>query len=386
MICDFEHLSAYANLRKHHGAKGIYLFLLCMVAVTLCALPLVYTDVTLYAAGSIRPGKDRSESRAAVAGMIDSVFVADGQAVHRGQRLLSIRNPYAATHMRQLQFERKQHEQAVHDLSQLTSPSPRNAVAKTLLSPLYRAQYSQYLQQQAEQQLLLDKAEKELLIHKQLYDEKVLSYKEYFDSENNRNRIYAALQVRQQGQQSTWQQALAHELEELSRITAETDKTSNESAMYQVIAPESGTVQGFIGKYPGVQLQGNELVCHISPEDQLMAECFISSRDVGLLKTGQPVRIQVDAFDYRYFGSLTGTVLHIDNDASFINNQPLFRIHCSLGNTQLHLRNGFPGILKKGMVCRLGFIISRRSLWQLLYDTLDDWFRLDTITHSTKHA
>lgn len=52
---------------------------------------------------------------------------------------------------------------------------------------------------------------------------------------------------------------------------------------------------------------------------------------------------------------------------------PLFRVRCSLDQTYLELQNGFRGDIKKGMTFQARFIVSRRSLFQLLYDKVDDW-------------
>lgn len=36
-------------------------------------------------------------------------------------------------------------------------------------------------------------------------------------------------------------------------------------------------------------------------------------------------------------------------------------------------KNGYKGYLKKGMTLQARFIITERTLWQLLYDKVDDW-------------
>jgi HlyD family secretion protein len=39
----------------------------------------------------------------------------------------------------------------------------------------------------------------------------------------------------------------------------------------------------------------------------------------------------------------------------------------------VHTRNGVKGNLKKGMTFQARFILTKRSLFQLLYDKADDW-------------
>jgi membrane fusion protein, peptide pheromone/bacteriocin exporter len=47
---------------------------------------------------------------------------------------------------------------------------------------------------------------------------------------------------------------------------------------------------------------------------------------------------------------------------------------CRLNETSLKLSNGYTGEIKKGMGFRARFITTKRTLWQLLYDNLKNWF------------
>jgi HlyD family secretion protein len=44
-----------------------------------------------------------------------------------------------------------------------------------------------------------------------------------------------------------------------------------------------------------------------------------------------------------------------------------------LDNPILRLKSGQEGEIKKGMTFNARFVIARRSLFQLLYDKVDDW-------------
>lgn len=94
---------------------------------------------------------------------------------------------------------------------------------------------------------------------------------------------------------------------------------------------------------------------------------------MGLLKNNQPVKFQVDAFDYNYFGIITGRIARIDDDYTLIENKPVFKVRCLLDETQLHLKNGFTGHLKKGLTLQARFMVTRRSAWQLLFDKVNNW-------------
>ena len=132
-------------------------------------------------------------------------------------------------------------------------------------------------------------------------------------------------------------------------------------------------VQNINTRYAGGFLSAGESLCIISPQSNLIGECYVGSRDVGLLKTGQQGRFQIDAFDYNYFGILTGKIISIDNDFSMVENKPVFKVRCGFDSTQLLLKNGYKGELKKGLGFQARFVVAERTLWQLLFDKVDDW-------------
>ena len=70
---------------------------------------------------------------------------------------------------------------------------------------------------------------------------------------------------------------------------------------------------------------------------------------------------------------IQGKVIQIGSDVEFINNQPYFKIICSLDKTFLELKNGFQGHLKKGMTLTVRIQVAERTLFELLYDKIDDW-------------
>jgi HlyD family secretion protein len=48
-------------------------------------------------------------------------------------------------------------------------------------------------------------------------------------------------------------------------------------------------------------------------------------------------------------------------------------VKCVLDQDHLALKNGFQGRLKKGMTLQARFFVTERSLFQLLYDDVNDW-------------
>jgi HlyD family secretion protein len=115
--------------------------------------------------------------------------------------------------------------------------------------------------------------------------------------------------------------------------------------------------------------------------DSLIGECYVLSKDIVFIKKGQTVRLQIDAFNYNYFGVVTGSIFSIDDDFILVDKNPVLKVKCRLNVKELKLPNGYIGEIKKGMRFRARCITCNRTLWQLLYDGLCDW--LDTSRQST---
>jgi hypothetical protein len=71
---------------------------------------------------------------------------------------------------------------------------------------------------------------------------------------------------------------------------------------------------------------------------------------------------------------LEGKILEISNDAYLLeDNRTVFMVKCNLNQNHLALKNGFKGYVKKGMTFQSNFIVTQRTIFQLLYDKVDSW-------------
>ena len=105
-----------------------------------------------------------------------------------------------------------------------------------------------------------------------------------------------------------------------------------------------------------------------------MVECYVSPSDIGQIKKNQPVKFQIDAFDHARWGTATGQIVRINQDISKVNDIPMFKVLCSINETGLFLNKKINGSFQKGMTLTALFFIENRSLFQLLFDKLDDWY------------
>jgi HlyD family secretion protein len=317
-------------------------------------------------------------------GIIDSIFYKEGDKIEKDAILLKLKDPNTKSKVLLNNFEISQREQFINDLIILTNSVELNINTSDRLStPLYKQQLSKFTHQKQDLDASNNKAKKELDINTPLAKDKIISGKEFYDIQVNYEKLQSFYKAFIQEQLSNWQQDLAKYKLELSQYKQVLSVVNTDASYYLVKSPTSGIVQGINTRYQGGLLQANETLCSISPEGIIIAECYIPTRDIGLLRVGQLVRYQMEAFDYNYFGVLTGKVAMIDNDYTVLNNTTVFKVRCSFDSSQLHLKNGFTGNLKKGLNFQARFFIARRSLWQLLYDKLDDWLNPNAPSNTT---
>ncbi len=357
-------------------SKAIYLVTLTLVVSAIGSLPFIKTTISIKSTGIIRPQTERTDIKPSIGGLLESLLIKEGDLIQKGQLLAVIQDRTTAPRIILNLYEQKQRQDFIADLTRLTRNEIINPSA--LETPLYRLELSRFLSQYAEQEADIKKLKKELEINYTLLISKAIAPKEYFDKETEIHKRTAAVEAFRFNQQTNWQNELNRYKIELSQIRAQRLALETEKQQHKIYAPLTGIVQNCQHHYTGKYIQAGESLCTISPQTELMAECMVSAARIGLIQMHQQVQFQIDAFDYNYFGIITGKVISIDNDFSLIDNKPIFKVRCSFNQKQLFLKNGYKGILKKGLTLQARFIINERTLWQLLFDRIDNWLNPNT--------
>ncbi|RAJ06827.1 HlyD family secretion protein [Chitinophaga skermanii] len=346
----------------------IYTSVLLAIVAAIVAMPFIKVDVSVKASGLVRPIAEKNELRSLLPGTIEEVYVTDGQQVVKGQPILRLQEDISNSKLSQTSFDLSQKEVFVHDLQLLSAGR-----SSGLKSAMYQQQYQRFIASLSEQKATLAKLKADYDVSYSLYRDKVIAYKEYTDRRYEFEKAQASYESLVQQQRSVWAEELNRYQQETNRLSEDKKQQSKEKERNTIVAPVSGTLQQFNGKYTGGALQAGELLGYISPDANIVAECYVSPKDIGYLKVGMPVKFQVDAFNYNEWGVVEGKVMSIDNDFITADKEPVFRVKCNFANTMLQLRNGVKGNLKKGMTLQARFILTKRSLFQLLYDRTDKW-------------
>ena len=363
-----------AHLARHAPTgHALYLTILTLTLGAGAALPIVQFPVTVQATGVIRPSVERQEARAAEGGVVRSVFVRDGQHVRGGDTLLVLDGGSVAARLAAADSIARLRTDELADLTTLLDAGD-SAVASGNLKTAYRRQQSrEHIAVIAELMSRAATAQGDAArLHALLA--RGFAAPEQVERQNASARMAAAA-IREQVERmrSAWADAHARIADEVWRLSAERAELRDALGRHAVIAPVEGTVEMAASLSPGSVLQRGERVATLSPNTELVGEAALTARDIALVRRGTPVRLMIDALNYREWGVIDATVVDVADDAALRGDEPTFRVRFHLARSELHLRSGQRAFLGKGMTFRARFVIAERSLLQLLFDGLDDW-------------
>lgn len=363
------------HLSRHsRRSQAIYVAVLVLLIGGLAALPLVRVGVSVQSNGIIRPLTEKHDVNAGASGFAAEMHARENQPVRRGDVLLVLR---AAPLDEQLSLAASRAEQTrrtVADLERLTRISGTETLAlQSFATPRFRQEYLEFQKELQEHAVRERKAVADLERAQALQQRGLAPVSEVEERQFALSQVRADRALLVERVQSGWQAGLTAARLEHEELLSRQEQLREERALYTVTAPVDGTVEQVAAVSPGSFVQQGQKLAVISPTSDLTAEVYVTPRDIGLLRPGTPVRVQIDAFNYNDWGFVTGRVNEISDDFLLLNQQPMFRVRLALDQSELRLQNGFRGKLKKGMTLRARFMVTERTLFQLLRDDMNDW-------------
>ena len=352
----------------------IYLLLVATVLIAAASLPFIYVDVNVQSGGLVRPVAEKTEVKSPTTGKVVEVLVKDNQAVRKGQPLLAIQTDLLD---QQLTFndQRTQELQGYRrDLVQLTQANLLDDQSNLrLATDLYAQAFREFRQRAAEIQTRIAQAQTSYDRATVLAQKEVIARKEVEERKLALNMAQAELKSLVAQHRNQWQGSLRQHHNDLTELNTDRQRIEKEKEQFHLVAPENGTLQNLSGIYPGSYVFANQIIAELSPDSLLIVESYVTPSDIGFLRTAMPVTFQVDAFNYNEWGTATGHISSISSDVTILNEQPVFKVRSTLDRTYLTLQNGYQGNLKKGMTVHARFRVNERSVYQLLYDKVDNW-------------
>jgi len=348
----------------------IYVAVLSCVTIILIALPFLRISVEVQTTGLIRPATRSYEIRSSTTGKIKESFVQENEKVKKGQLLFQIENEVNDVKEKYLTTKIRDYTVSLTDLQILIK---RNSTIAQLKTSLYRQAYIHHEQKRNEILTHLQKVNSDYNRNKKLYEQKVISDSEFEMFQFELNKASDNLFTLDEDQLNHWETEIWSTRKELKDYESQLAQLQREKNYMNIKAPVSGSLQNMTVLFKGTPIFSNQELGQISPDTSLIVEAHVSPHDIGLLKENMSARFTVDAFHHNQWGIASGKIIEVAHDIKIVDNTPYFEVRCSLNKEFLQLKNGYKGLLKKGMTLHAHFIITERSLWQLLDDKVDNW-------------
>jgi membrane fusion protein, peptide pheromone/bacteriocin exporter len=352
----------------------IYISCIAFFFIAIAALPYLKTDVSVRSSALIRPASEVNTIRSIASGRVKEAYLTENKKVKEGDLLYVIESE---TLNEQEHFALEKivlKETFIKDAEIVIAASKNQILSNTIFTnALYQQSYFAYRQKLIEAQTHYNKAKQAYDRQHKLYKEKVIAAMEFENFQFELKKAEDAIAQLKETQRSQWQSELKNLQEEKREMESQLIRVQKEKATLTIKAPVSGTVQNLTGVYVGSNVFANQELGQISPDTSMLVIAYVQPNDIGFIKKDMNVRLQVDAFNYNQWGMATGKVTAVPQDIKIIDNKPVFEVRCSLDKDFLQLKGGYKGYLKKGMTLQARFIVTERSLWQLLYDKVDDW-------------
>lgn len=358
-------------------SKAIYWSVTLLVFFVLASLPFIYVDVSVNVTGYFQPPLEKQTIFTISDGKVTFTSIMEGKHVNYGDTLLMLDSEPIKAQALAINNQIEENLSSIYDLEILTGAKSEDLAKclKKLSMDRYEAELGNFLKQMSIQTWKTRKAKTEFERNEILYNQETIPSAEY----ENSLYVYTIEKETQIGlqlkQKSLWQSDLTQRKENAINLHAEYKKCLEDVNNRVITAPLCGEIIQSADIQKGTILNATQQIAIISPDGEMVAICFVSPKDIGLLHEKQEIRLRVDAFNYNEWGILPGYISKISNDIIVDNNStPYFMVECKPQREYLVLKNGFKGYLKKGMTFSAGIIVTRRNLFNLLFDKADKWF------------
>jgi multidrug resistance efflux pump len=363
--------------RRGRCRPYVYWCALLMCAVALVALPIVHVDLTVQEFGRVRPATERSAIVARTSGFIASLKVRDNDIV-RGGDTLAVLNTAALQAKCDLNTtQTKLRDQELADLRSLieAASAKRPPVLSSLQTAEYIAEYQQFSTQCHDADLKIERTAREMDRTKKLLAGKVVAARDADEATFAANEARMGLENVYRDALARWQAERVKQETALDELKTEAQQLAEERELYYIKAPVAGAVIGLTGIVEGSYVQAGQAIGDISPTSDFVFDVSVPPKDIGRLYKGQSAKLQIDAYPYTVWGLLTGEVASISADYVHEGeNNGGFKVIVKPDRDTLRNSDGLEGMLRKGMTGNARFFIARRSLFALVYESMDKLF------------
>ena len=134
-----------------------------------------------------------------------------------------------------------------------------------------------------------------------------------------------------------------------------------------IISQMDAIVKNIILTTQGARVRPGDVILELVPSgDQLIIEAKLSPSDISFIKQGQKAAVKLDAYDYSIYGIFHGKVKYISPDTltekTAQGDKQYFRVQIALDQTQLISKSGKKIDIAPGMSAQVDIITGNRSV------------------------
>jgi membrane fusion protein, peptide pheromone/bacteriocin exporter len=366
----------YYQSRISVTSQAIYITILIFLLLAFIVLPFIEVDVAVQARGTFQTSLQRNTIVSPTGGRLEELLIKENQKVKKGEVLAIIRSENVNLEISGTEERRQQIQEFIQDLSKLIHINFESEELEMpfIRSKYYQAAFFEFQSAFGNQQAIVKKQERDFNRAKILFEAKSIAFAEYDEAEIQFKQSLSNFDLLKRRKRAEWEQDLLNYQRERQNLNNQIEILQEQLDQFTITAGVSGTMINVPTLNVGDFIFTNQKLGEISPDSSLLAITYLSPADIAFVEKGQRVNFQVDAYNYNQWGLAHGSVLDIADDLSLISEKEAgFLVTCILENPILKLKSGHEGEIKKGMTFNGRFVIARRSLFQLLYDKVDDW-------------
>jgi len=352
--------------------KIIYQLFIVLLGFIIIGLILINIPISASSRGIIRSQAENTKIVSVVGGrVITNHLQRNNQQIKQGDTLLVVTAEQLDTQKSLQNSQSSDYSAQLQDLNRLTRGQYGG-----LQTGQYQRELSAMQEKIAQVQTQLSLAKKDYDRASLLYNQGVIPKSEYDKFYHTYQGLQSQVSGIREQQLAQWQAQKRDTERQIRSLGSEITRINQEQKNYIITAPISGRLVNYSGVQKGNFIVQGQPIGEISPEENQVAECMVSPKDIGFIKKNQKVKFQIDAYNYNQWGLLEGKVVDIDQNIT-VNQQTgeaYFKVRCVMDKNYLQLKNGYKGQIGKGMTLTARFYLLDRTLWQLLFDRVDDWF------------
>ncbi len=347
----------------------LYWVILLFFFTAIISMPFVKVDVTVQSRGVITSANKASVITSPLTAKVEKITIKENQKVRQGDTLIILHQEGIQQELINLQQQIELHDLYLSDLNTLTESSPDNDLG----SALYLKEKEDFTKQIAQRNNEIRKLSIDYSRTSKLYIDGVVSLSAFQKDSFALKNAESELLTYKAGVSAKWEMDKKNFQQAATEMQSRLENLKQSLSQYMILAPFDGYIINFNGIAQGGFVNENDKIAILSPSDELIAECYISPKDIGLIGVQMPVRIQVDTYDYNQWGLLEGHIFEVAEDVINMEGEFKYLVRCELDKEYLVLSNGVKGKLKKGMSLTGRFVVTQRTLFQLVFDNIDDW-------------